>query len=353
MTSILKKIDRKALSELAGYNEDLYGLYSETPFTNRKKAIIDSWFRQFPSEDQARLKGEFNSENINKHNGALLELFSHHFFKVLDFRIIKNEGKRLPDFQVEKDRYSFFIECTAVRSFIEASPLHDGSEQVKKVLNQLDSPYFFDLLFSAKGQANLRERELRRFTEQLINDKKEEKYYRFFDNGWDIEISLKLKFDLEQSNNVRSSPLFLDHETENFLIRSLKKKTPGNSRFSNEVKGFPYIIALNSLEVGTTSRDSVFKALFEKFWSPSKNTSVSGVILFDRLIWSSIEEPEMELWHNPWAASPLDRGIIPINQVYLDPHSPVKKENLVFEKRPDSANLFSKMVDDIDVEDHN
>lgn len=137
--------------------------------------------------------------------------------------------------------------------------------------------------------------------------------WTFDSNGWEIKVSIIPKSHAsEDSRNMgiidSGNWGFID--SSKYIFDAIQDKRP--SKYGGVNK--PYVIVVNSLDP-TLDMDSIAQTLFKNRdseygyfgnGSSPKNTTVSGLLIFKGLYLTSIYNPRIEYWQNPWAKYPIE-----------------------------------------------
>ncbi len=308
---------------------------SKKPDTIKCRELIEHWFDRFPKDKLNEFLGRFKSKVTEHHAGALFELFVYNLCLSLGFQTTRNTIGKIPDFKiVTSTNETIFLECTISGDSISKDPVHKNSNRLHEKLNEENLKYWIKIEVEKAGPNPIPEGKLLRiikskvnlldYEQELLNARKEnfsEEQLISVDD-WEIQVSFKAKpteIFIESTDNIG---LFIGGlmsiESPKYLAQALNEKRTRNY----EVNGVPYIIALNSLEIGLTEYEFL-KALIgdtkkSGFFNKNKNTSVSGVLLTKRLNLWNVREPNLTLYHNPWTKRPINENIFNLNQVKIE-----------------------------------
>lgn len=307
------------------------------------RAVMESWFAEYPLDHQRDLLGRIRDDDT-QHNGAYFELLLYTMFSRLGFTITVHPsvpgGKGNPDFLLESAKMPpFYLEAKVVTGESEQS-VRDRHfwEEIQDFINRKRSSNFFvsvHLVSSPSTQPPLKKIRAamldyidsadREEVEESIASEGRNRIEKWFDiKGWRFIVSLLPK----SSNNlddrlveVSFQGLFPVTDIQD-IQSAIEDKAGSYGDIST-----PYIIATNMLSYGAGSSDFI-SALFGKYeeypargdgtlpglgprspdsalrWRGSpRNTRVSAVIGFRHALPWHI--PDLYVCPNPWAQYPL------------------------------------------------
>lgn len=308
---------------------------SNKSHTIKCRELIEHWFDQFPKDNLNEFLGRFKSKSSEHHAGALFELFVYNLCLSLGFQTTRNTIGKIPDFKIiTSTGETIFLECTMSGDSISKDPVHKNSNRLYEKLNEENLKYWISIEIERAGPNPIPEGKLLRIIKGKVNllDNEQEllnaKNQNFSEeqliivDDWEIQVSFRAKpteIFIESTDNIGLfSGGLMSIETPKYLIQALNDKKTSNY----DVYEMPYIIALNSLEIGLTEYEFL-KALIGNtnesgFFNENKNTSVSGVLLTKRLNSWNVLEPNLTLYHNPWTKKPINENIFNLNQVRIE-----------------------------------
>src|SRR6266511_4921683 len=113
----------------------------------RVRDLLEGWFGNYPDEAKLGLRRRFQSDRWEQHVGAWWELYLYTLLARLGCRLTPepplNAGRGRPDFLVECDGESFYLEATAFASGIVDEGRDDKREVVMfEIVNQATSANF-------------------------------------------------------------------------------------------------------------------------------------------------------------------------------------------------------------------
>jgi hypothetical protein len=136
-------------SSPASYNEDSFSFLNRAagPYWQRVRTVLDDWYAVFP-DASADLWQRFRKPDPKQHYAAWWELYLHHIFTNLGFRVTPNaelpEGGSRPDLLVERGANFFYVEAVTVFSGIVSSESHTALEpRILDLINTIDASNFF------------------------------------------------------------------------------------------------------------------------------------------------------------------------------------------------------------------
>jgi hypothetical protein len=322
--------------------------------------LIEHWFDQLPPDNLNEFLGRFKSKSTEHHVGALFELFVYNLCVSLGFKTIKNAESKIPDFKIITSKNeTIFIECTIAGDSISKASAHKNSERLYQKLNSENLSYWVKIQIEQAGQHPIPEGKLLRIIKSKINllnyeeELQKAKIQNFSKeelislDSWSIVLSFRAKpkeILLTSNDNVGIfSGGLMPIESTKYLTQALNEKR--TSKY--EVNEMPYIIAINSLEIGLTEYEILATLVgnSEKgtgFFGMNKNTSVSGVLLAKRLNSWNVKEPSLAFYHNPWAKRPINENILNLNQTKIELET--GKYKLIRIPGIDGENLVKTMI---------
>ncbi len=158
-TTLFDQIERTNASP-AGYNEDSFSFLNRVAgqYWQRVRTALDDWYAVFP-DTSADLWKRFRKADPKQHYAAWWELYLHHLFTNLGFRVTPNaelpEGNSRPDLLVERGSYFFYVEAVTVFSGIVSGQSHTALEpRILDIINTIDaSNYFVSVRFAQTSTA--------------------------------------------------------------------------------------------------------------------------------------------------------------------------------------------------------
>lgn len=133
----------------AAYNEDSFSFLNRAAglYWQRIRTVLDEWYAEF-SDASADLWKRFRNPNPKQHYAAWWELYLHHIFTNLGFRVTPNaelpEGRSRPDLLVAQGNNFFYVEAVTVFSGIVSSESHTALEpRLLDLINTIDASNFF------------------------------------------------------------------------------------------------------------------------------------------------------------------------------------------------------------------
>lgn len=317
---------------------------SAWPKSAAVRDLLEDWFCRYPRSHQADLRTRF----VDDFHAAFFELFLHAYLSVLGYGLephpaVPNSTRR-PDFLVTKDTCRFYLEATVAR---DISDDEASKRRVKNLLldaiNDISSRNFFLALKeftvvpgkqpSAKKIKAFLERELAALDPDSIKLNELERPLRDGPGLSYEDDSIRLSIGLiPRSPNARGRtdirpigvyPIASRWGGSDILIRdALNAKATRYGQLA-----LPYLIAVNCISEWGVDDGDILNALFgteqltfvkgSKDPIPSRkrdgafigpngpwNTRVSAALVCHIFPWS-LRECRLELYHNPWAARPL------------------------------------------------
>ncbi len=292
---------------------------SAIPEAARARKKIESWSEGFLMK--AEFLKKFRSKNNKQHTAALFELFIFHYFKSkrLPIRNIETGDNPTPDFKIEDENGTTYIECTSSAN----SNIDESIDTLQAVI--LDSlkkvekqNHYINIEWLAHSYTTPSERKIRFLINQYIRQPGRAPYLQIEESGWIIRITLiAANQNVKRGVGVIRYPAAVVTPHLNVLA-ALKDKRP--SRYQINA---PYIIALYSedphldyLDIDLALFDGapfqdilpLTRARDQSFFIARTgliNTSVSAILLVQQLQIYREGEPQLMLWHHPEARHPL------------------------------------------------
>jgi len=357
MDSLFDKFERTN-RDFSDYQSPTFEFFNETAKEEFSviRDTLETWYLNFPKQNQAEFLGRFRS-NDNQHLlGALLELFTHRLFSTIGFKIERTTTAC--DFISSVDNCEVFLECTLSGNPLSNDMVEQHVNLICDRLNGLKSKFFLNLSVEKFNNESPAQSKLTRWIENKIKEidfvEVQEKFIRdksitewiFNSNGWIINISIIPKSSASaDSRNMgmisSGNGGFID--SSKYIYDAIHGKRP--SKYGRISK--PYVIIVNSLDP-TLDNDSVIQALYKYRDSEygyfgnsrnQKNTSVSGVLIFKGLYLTSIHVPRIQYWPNPWAKYPIE---LPFDMQTLNGEQPYFNFRLSNGMTPDE--IYKKMI---------
>lgn len=286
--------------------------------------------------------GDFKAKSDKQSNSAIFELLVYTIFKNCSYYLERHPetstGKR-PDFKVELENLSFFLECTLSAASFETLEETNRMNRVIAIVDGIEYfPYWINLHFGTVSTESISKKqfvkfigEIKSICDKLTQTECTNKKFLYNGQGWDIEISLfkKTRPDIKRSLGITGGNAKAI-DTVKPILSALRDKK--GSRYG--ISDTPYVICINT-DDAFAKDNCLSTALFgdesdkinykdhyleESFFilngSPI-NTSVSAVIFFKRFDIFTLENSEISVWHNPFAQNPLFKNILPFDEYYF------------------------------------
>ncbi len=345
--------------EYAKNHHNTYIFYDESNLREMSgvRNILNEWFDNYPSSEQAELKRRFKTE----FDSAFYELFLHELFLKQEFKLqihpILPDTTKRPDFLVSKGDFEFYLEAKVTTDVSnEEQSKKNKCNTVYDELNKINSPNFWlmpeeEIIFKSNRQPSLKkaikyiEKQLELFDVDEVTRAFESSNYlvlpkvMYEDNDLKIIFFIAPKPPIKRNElNVRpiaSKPIFsFIGGSEESIKSAIKEKI---SRYGNVNK--PYIIAINSLSLRETDNHDVYNALFgfgnlpidqsinKKATKENdgifigfngwQNTRVSAVLI-TKVFTSNLNNAEHWLVKHPMAKNELDLEKLDLSFITLD-----------------------------------
>lgn len=357
MDSLFDKFERTN-PNFSDYQTPTFKFFNETAkeeFSSIRDTL-ETWYLNFPRLNEAEFLGRFRSDNNQHLLGALLELFTHRLFSAIGFKTEKTAASC--DFIASMDNHEILLECTLSGDPLSNDMVEQHVNLICDRLNYLKSKFFLNLSVEKFNAASPALGKLTRWVENKIKEIDpvgvQERLkngnsvieWTFDSNGWKIDVSIIPKSSApEDSRNMgiidSGNWGFID--SSKYIFDAIQDKRP--SKYGGVNK--PYLIVVNSLDP-TLDKDSIVHTLFKNRdsgygyfgnGSNQKNTTVSGILIFKGLYMTSIYNPRIEYWQNPWAKYPIE---LPFDTQILNGEQPYFQFRLVKGLTPDE--IIEKMM---------
>ena len=335
---------KRTNTDIANHVTSNYSFINESAWSSMSyiRNLLENWSSSFPIN--ADFISRFKSKNDQQHRSAFFELAIYKFFEIHGFHTKTHESNdpargKLPDFHTSTDGFSYFTECT-----LSANPLVDSKskrikEQLCDVIEKVNSPDFFiNIDFNSIGDSQPSINSFRHY----INEKLEFvrnlhtkpgeqiKGFKFYNNGWEVEISFGKKSKLaKRPLGAISNGNAKIIDSQKPLMQSLDQKRGGKYGDFSE----PYLIAINSTDI-TLEKSEIISTLYGSYSENTlelsritsnsffqtkgrpHNKRVSGVLLAHNFLPWNLHVASIELWHNPWAIYPFERSMLSIDEYF-------------------------------------
>jgi hypothetical protein len=324
---------------------------------NEIRNLLETWYESYSIQNKKSFISRFRSKRNEDHQGAFFELFLHQLLIKMGFKVEVDPligGGNTPDFHAQSvTEEPFYLEARVVDP---QSLKHSTREElVFDELNKLHSPDFMlDSQVRGKLTSNPRLKEIRavfqswidQLDPQTINENRYDyftSHSKSFQQGnWIITlrpVALGPGVKVNPVSRPFLPPVIADFvDSKRPIIEGIQEKT---QRYKNLDR--PLIVAINSLDLSGVSRSEILSVLFgntentghedsariipspdnrnlKRVWSPSQNTNLSAIILFNELQPNSITQAPFCLYENPWAAYSIQSSLRNI------PHAKVEGE---------------------------
>lgn len=298
---------------------------------NARQKIL-SWAQGFSLNTEFLRR--FRSKINKQHSAALLELFIFHYFKSHQFTItnLERTDRPTPDFKIEDTQQAIYIECTRSSNSGTVDSIETLQSVILDSFQKIDKQqHFINISWLVCSEKTPSLKRIRYLIREFIQDANRRPVLIIDDAGWKIQISL-----LPASPEVKRGIGFMQYPAQIItphlnVLTALNDKRPARYKLDR-----PYIIALLSEDMHLDYLDMDL-ALFDGAPFQDKlpikrgreiaffigrqqliNTSVSAVLLVQKLSPYSNEPPKMMLYHHPNAKHPLDPGMFLMPQKWYE-----------------------------------
>lgn len=327
----------------ANYDESLY-TYLDRSGLNKCMLIrdlIDEWFKDYPEEDKAHLRGRFIKKKYSHHLGAFFELYCYHYLKRLGFDLeihplLATGRSTHPEFLAKKNSHpEFYFECTIASN---ADTDQARKNQIYDLINKIDSPNFYleieiesatTQIPSSRFIRSCLQRKLLELdpdeVARIYNKQDTKSYPKIYysKDGWDIVFT-----PIPKSKEDRGRPGVRPIGIINNGVEEIDSTIPIYSALKEKATYYgnldlPYIIAVDGvmdmhidsrdvtqallgweLETRDIMRKPTFQTITDGLWCGPRggqNQRVSAVLYVSYLNPFSIASRTPTLWHNPYA----------------------------------------------------
>lgn len=309
------------------------------------RSLLDAWFGKVPDIAQPDLRSRLMSRDERHFLGAFWELYLHELLTQLSYPVTIHpslgEGTSRPDFEIDCEGSSVFVEATVVSISDAAAAAEARLEQVYDTINKLKTSDFFIGLHAFQGSSS--SPSVRRLIPAIqawlaaLNPDQVTAEYKgghplpertFSDSGWVLHITAIPR--KEEAWGTAGRPLGLTTSglfpVDNYspMLRSLQQKATDHRRTTR-----PVIIAMLCNRIAVRTND-VERALFglegarlrngvtdveleapvfgQGLWhgpSGPRNRHISAVVTCLKMTPEKVARTEPLVWLNPWAESPL------------------------------------------------
>src|SRR5260370_533741 len=350
------------------FNESSFAYYniSARPGFVAIRELIEKWYAEFPDVGKADIRGRLRSGKETDFRSAFFELYLYQLCQCLGFSVAIYPGmsnharKTHPDFILSRDgQPTLYIEATLAQEPQSTLAARRRQAELEDAINRLQCPDFF-LLLDTSGTATENipvakaQKMLQRWlnvlnVEQVIKDvemKGDAALPTFADSYGGLRITITARpksFDNRGNSSIR--PLgavmpdeLLDWDTNEDIRSAVLRK----AKCYGDLK-LPYIIAINVIN-DLFDFDDIVDALFGQpivevlrgpqgtsqrrlvhggngAWrgtTEARNMIVSGLLITNNLIPTTIGIETPLLIHNPWAEKPFSSDAWQLPQRSID-----------------------------------
>ncbi len=333
---------------------------SALPEQERVRVLLEQWFRDYATTDQAlslaghdpnlrkklyevrrQLRGRFRSKNKRQHWGAFFELYCRALLHAQNFTVEAEPlGDVSNDTKIEFLAYAdgapcFYLEATIILGDETMDGSYSWLDQQRDAFNELVSPNFYLSMEvtrippasahppSTDGLRKFVQKQLaeRDPDEMLAKMKTEGRSAMSLEpwkkDGWTITLALipvspeRRMLAMRGTLGLTSYPAQWAYDADVVpLLNGLKRKANKYGSLDQ-----PFVISVNV--VNTISEDSIKEALIsQRFFQD--HPGVSAVLVISGLVPRAVASETPVLWHNPWAEKPLDRNLWQGHQIEIN-----------------------------------
>ncbi len=338
----------------------------------RTRNVLESWFSHYPGPHRNDLKRRFEASVENHFLSAFFELYLHELLLRLGCSIeLPSQGprqSRRPDFLVHSQSGpDYYVEAVLADDNSAKDAAKEAIiNQVCDRIDKIDSPDFF-VEVSPTGSPSTQPSsrkiavEIENWLGSLDPDAVREQYeqggraratlpvlHQDLD-GWEIDFrAIPKSSGTREKRGVRLIGMRSSGVKVSNAKEAIRDAVRGKVNYENLEK--PYIVAVNSLSLGTDHVDIVEALFGSEVWTISLNepdaqpvasrerdgvwlgmngpinTRVSGVLVISRLVPWSISESDLTIYHNPWASQPYSGEMNRLSKVTVQPDGTLRWE---------------------------
>ncbi len=343
-------------------NEDTFSYLNSSarPMAQAIRELLDIWFAHLPTNAKADLKARFRKRDSIQHQGAFFELYWHEFLLCCGYQVEVHPNvdgvTTNPDFLALKNASPcFYLEATLAMPPTDLAAdrrlaaFHD-------TLNRVNSPdYFLTLEYRGSPECNLRGRRLRAQLEDWLRGLNLDEIRNLYENqGFDSVPT----FSYEEGGllviftPIPKGPVNRGRQDVRTIGTSgqmeacwvhvhddIKLALGGKAKKYGD-PAFPLVVAVNvmsdfyddidlknalfgeeqitvySTQDGEFRHDCSSRKPNGIWLGPQgpRNQSVSATFVTNQLLPWTIRSQRIDLFHNPWATTPLSVDAFPIPQ---------------------------------------
>jgi hypothetical protein len=333
-------------------NETIYGFLcrAQGAYWARVRLLLENWFAELPPANRTELKARFERGTPEQVVSAFWELYVYEGFRRSNFNLTPHPDvpgtTRHPDFLVEGDDLSFYLECVVAGDPEVLISSDRRRRDVYKSVNKLENDQFWlNLRIEREGESSPSGARLRQRVDTWLATLDHPELRRRYERGsampekrfpigdWTFSVRPLPKPDDLAGQPSRSPigvfPGRVGHSDVRYRISdalALKARRYGKL-------DHPYLIAVLSSGTFAADDEDIAGALFGGWtlvlhetsdaqnprsestradngvWSATRNRGLSGVISARRLAPWSVNTESPRLWLNPWAERPLALGL--------------------------------------------
>jgi len=348
------------------YGEDSFSFLDriDQVFWARVREELERWFSAYPAKDAKDLRNRFRDKHPARHFAAWWELYLHHLFRQLQFRVdvhpALSDVSARPDFRISGPDGSFLLEAATTFSGI-VDEGRDGTREgwILAAIERVDAPDFYlGIEFERVGQERPSVREIVKTIEAWLSDLDPDAIDRSLLNGpkrtfdprdWIFELTA-----LPVSPESRGKPchrvLGFGPMTTGYVndVRKLRATLDRKrSKYGNPSE--PLVLAVLMMSPVVDNED-IEQALLGQiswsfnpeepgdgewvrqrngFWmrgSEAQAMQISAVITGTGLMPWSVTKIWPRVWPNPWATYPLETPL-PLPTALADDRGSVTYED--------------------------
>ncbi len=319
-----------------------------SPFWDRVRGLIETWFGSLDPETRDDLRGRLRSDDDRQCRAAFWELYCHETLLRLGFEVTSHPdglGERgRPDFLAERDDVRFVLEATMAGDADAEVSVARLENNIFDAINRVDLPNFTPCA-TVKGHGKVQpslsrlRRELGGWLQSLDVDQVRaiglSEPWMWEDRGWRVEfMACPRSPALLGKPGIRAllsfEPTWGSHDEARPIRGAIVNKANAYGAL-----GLPFVVAVATRPWRDAPSDvDVTRGLFGEIsrvgpkrdrdgaWSgPSgtRNTRVSGVLVAGHADPWRVGELVPSLWHHPDAKHPIVLSETPWRQVAVDP----------------------------------
>ena len=315
-------------------------VHDDPPLVAARKEFL-AWLAEVPEAHRADLDARLRSDLDDAHLSARLELFVHHYFRSngrepqIHPKVAHSSNR--PDFLVDKGDATLLVEC---KSVFDKPAIAQQDQRLRQLATEAGRKLERTVILNPLSNLppNIPARRIRGWIErlQIPNDGPDVMEFDFWDNHQGHHYGLRTILPrINDGGEGLTGVQGLMSQAQTVTIGELFRKGLMEKAGKYGQLDFPYLIALSAETKFPARTKHEFAALFgnivlnlhadgqvSETRKPNglftliqngepRYKRVSGVLVY-RFKWTeSGHEHRIHIYHNPYAAKPIDPGLFP------------------------------------------